>query len=211
MAAAIDARLRFEAGGVPLEGHLRVPEQPARAVVVCHPHPQYGGNMDNNVVVGVADALRAAGVATLRFNFRGVGGSGGRHGGGAEEVRDVEAAVAELGRRVPDVPVTLIGYSFGAAVGLRAGYRGLPGVRGLVGIAPPLAMLDMTFLADATLPVCLVAGDGDSFCGTRELQALAARIADASVAVIEGADHFFAGDEVRVAEPVCRFVLGADV
>ena len=70
----------FDSTGLRIEGMLHLPEAAAAAAVVCHPHPQYGGNMDNNVVMGVARALQDDRVATLRFNFRGVGGSAGRHG-----------------------------------------------------------------------------------------------------------------------------------
>src|SRR6185295_8845408 len=114
-----ETTVTIAAGDVRLEGRLAVPAGATRGAVVCHPHPQYGGTMDNNVVVAVTDALRAAGLATLRFNFRGVGSSEGRHGGGAAEVGDAHAALAHL-RAAGIEDVALVGYSFGAAVAARA-------------------------------------------------------------------------------------------
>ncbi len=207
VAAGIDERLRLVSGDVALEGHLDAPAAPVGGAIVCHPHPQYGGSMDNNVVVEVAAALRAAELATLRFNFRGVGQSGGHQGGGVDEAHDVEAAVAHLGGRFPGIPTTLVGYSFGAAVALRAGYQGLPGVTAIAAIAPPVSMVDLGFLRECQLPVCFVAGEADSFCRRAELEALAAVVPRASVVWIADADHFFAGSEARAAAPVCCFAL----
>jgi len=207
VAAGIDERLRFEGEGVSLEGHLDAPAAPAGGAIVCHPHPQYGGSMDNAVVVGVVAALRAAELATLRFNFRGVGQSGGRQTGGVDEVHDVEAAVAYMAGHYPGIPITLIGYSFGAAVALRAGSAGLPAVTSMVAIAPPVSMVDLGFLGECQLPVCFVAGEADAFCPRGDLEALAALVPRASVVWIADADHFFAGCEGRLAEPVRRCAL----
>lgn len=207
LTAGIDVRLSLVGRGIQLEGHLGAPETPARGAVVCHPHPQYGGSMDNSVVVEVAAALRAAGLATLRFNFRGVGRSEGQPSGGVDEVHDVEAAVTDLVARFPGISVTLVGYSFGAAMALQAGSHGLPAVSAIVGIAPPVSLFDMSFLRECELPVCFVAGDRDAFCERTALEALAAAVPRASVVWIADADHFFAGSEGRVAEPVRRFAL----
>ena len=205
VAAGIDERFRLVGADVALEGHLDAPATSVGAAIVCHPHPQYGGTMDNPVVVHVAATLRGAELATLRFNFRGVGQSDGRHGGGVDEVHDVEAAVGYMAERFPGIPITLSGYSFGAAVALRAGYQGLPGVTGIAAIAPPVSMVDLGFLGECEPPVCFVAGEADAFCPRAELEALAARVPRASVVWIAGADHFFAGSETRVAESVRRF------
>src|SRR5262245_47291491 len=105
-----------------LEGMLAVSSGAIAAVVICHPHPQYGGDMDNSIVRLVADHLQQAGVATLRFNFRGVGDSEGRYGAGVGEADDARAAVALLRERARVSQVTLAGYSFGAMVALRAGH-----------------------------------------------------------------------------------------
>src|SRR5437667_332565 len=93
---------------------------PKAGLVVCHPHPLYGGDMHNPVVVRVAEVAQGLGVATLRFNFRGVGASGGVHGEGKAEQDDVVAALEMLAGRLPaDRPIGLAGYSFGGWVSAR--------------------------------------------------------------------------------------------
>ena len=79
-----------------LEGRLAVPADARAGVVICHPHPLYGGDMDNPVVVRVQEVCAELGLATLRFNFRGVGGSGGAHGGGVAEQDDARIALDVL-------------------------------------------------------------------------------------------------------------------
>jgi alpha/beta superfamily hydrolase len=93
----VDAEpVRFPSGALWLEGRLSIPAGATRAAVVCHPHPQYGGDMDNSVVVATAAALGRRGIATLRFNFRGVGQSEGSYGEGVAELGDARAAVERL-------------------------------------------------------------------------------------------------------------------
>ena len=112
---ALDVR-----GGLRLEALLALPESPKAGLVVCHPHPLYRGDMENPVVVRVAEVAQGVGMATLRFNFRGVGASGGVHAGGEGEQDDVAAALAALAGRLPaESPIGLAGYSFGAWVAAR--------------------------------------------------------------------------------------------
>jgi len=183
-----------------LEADLTVPAGVARAgAVVCHPHPQYGGDMENPVVLAVGRALVAAGVAALRFNFGGVGRSGGGWGGGGDEVRDVEAALEALAARLgPGVPLVLAGYSFGAWAALRAAAGGAR-ARQVVAIAPPLDFLDWGFLDGLAAPVDMVLGEHDQFCDPARLARVPERI---RVHGIRGADHFFAGREAEVAAAV---------
>src|SRR5262249_28427158 len=118
----VEEHVTFPASEITLEGLFWAPPQtPAVGVVLCHPHPLYGGEMHNNIVSALADTLQQAGMATLRFNFRGVGRSGGEHGGGEAEVEDVKAAVTYLLSRQTVPTVVVAGYSFGSMVGLRAG------------------------------------------------------------------------------------------
>ncbi|HJU27809.1 MAG TPA: hypothetical protein VJ718_01485, partial [Candidatus Binataceae bacterium] len=113
-----ERQVTFASGDLKLEGLLAIPEdsRPARAGVVCHPHPLYGGSMYNNVVDAVLEAMWKLGWATLRFNFRGVGQSEGEHGGGAGEADDATAAVKFLGEQTGLTVSNLVlaGYSFGA-------------------------------------------------------------------------------------------------
>jgi alpha/beta superfamily hydrolase len=120
----VDSRpVTFASDDLTLEGILHLPAgEPAPGIVVCHPHPQYGGDMHNNVVDALCDTALAGGAVALRFNFRGTGGSEGSHDKGIGERNDVRAALAYL-RDLPEVDgnrVALAGYSFGAALAVRA-------------------------------------------------------------------------------------------
>ncbi|MCC7541337.1 MAG: alpha/beta hydrolase, partial [Deltaproteobacteria bacterium] len=117
--------------GVELDARLAVPEGARRVVVVAHPHPLYGGTMHNAVVVAIVKAAAARGMATLRFDFRGVGASSGQFDDTVGETDDVAAALAEAARRVPRARLALAGYSFGSACALRV-------VLGLSSIAHPM-------------------------------------------------------------------------
>src|SRR6478736_1897153 len=127
-----------------LEAILKESAQPFAAVVVCHPHPQGGGTMDNNVVYRVAKALYQAGASVLRFNFRGVGRSTGSYGGGVAEEEDARAALDFLEQRAPGVPLWMAGFSFGARVGLTVGARD-DRVRKLLGVGLAMKLLDYDF------------------------------------------------------------------
>lgn len=182
-----------------LEAVLTAPAgSPRAAAVVCHPHPEYGGDMDNPVVTAIADVLAADGVATLRFNFGGVGRSEGAYGGGPAEVQDVHAAVGALAGELPDVPLSIVGYSFGSWVGAQAAAEGAP-VRSVVAVAPPVAFFDWSF-ATAVGSLFVVVGDRDQFCPLSRLALRAERT------ILPGADHFFAGRYGEVAAAVRDFL-----
>jgi alpha/beta superfamily hydrolase len=150
--------LRGPAGA--LEAVLDRPAGPATArAVVSHPHPLYGGTMDNAVVALTARALAAAGAETLRFNFRGVGRSEGDHDEGRGERLDLAAAVAALRS---ELPLLLAGYSFGAVVTLEHLARGgtAPGLDGILLLAPPVTRYDGGPLR-LTVPIVVVYGERD--------------------------------------------------
>ena len=118
---AMETPVTFAVGDLTLEGLLALPTPPAEiGAIVCHPHPLYGGEMRNAVVTALVDAFQEAGIATLRFNFRGVGDSGGQHDEGRAELEDVKAAITCLLKRRAFRTVVVAGYSFGSMVGLRA-------------------------------------------------------------------------------------------
>lgn len=198
-------RVTFPSGTLQLEGDLETPAVCARAAVICHPHPQYGGDMDNTVVVRVTAVLGQAGFATLRFNFRGVGGSTGVYAGGAGERTDACAAVRYLVARTELARVTLAGYSFGAMIALQAGAE-LAAVDQLIAIAPPLTFFDLGSVAPCTKPKLFVVGDRDQYCSVAALGHQMAALADPKRQhVIAGADHFFFGHEQALAEAVRAF------
>ncbi len=198
----------FKSGELTLEGMMARPAAggACRAAVVCHPHPLYGGSMHNNVVDAAIDALQAAGFATLRFNFRGVGRSQGEFDNGRGEADDALAALrfltAQAGVRADRA--LLAGYSFGAMAAVRAA-AGAADVGAIVAIAPPIAAIDASILEAATKPIVFLSGDCDSYCPAVQLGALAARLGDlARLRIIAGADHFFGGREQEIVAALGR-------
>lgn len=169
-----------------------VPGQKARAAaIVCHPHPLFGGTMHSKVVYRAAKAAITAGLPTLRFNFRSVGASDGEHGDGVAELGDVRAALDFLTGRFPALPVCMVGYSFGCAVGLAVGAAD-PRVSVLVGIGVPAGIWDMSFLQDVRKPTLIVQGTHDVFGPQNEIQSVFDALAGAKrLEWIEGADHGF--------------------
>jgi alpha/beta superfamily hydrolase len=167
------------------------------AAVVCHPHPLYGGTLHNKVVFHTMKALQTFGFPVLRFNFRGTGLSEGEHGNGIGEVEDVRAALDWLEREFT-LPVVFAGFSFGAAVGLRAAYAD-EHVRALIALGLPAVAVedcvyDFEFLRGCTKPKLFVSGSRDQFGPARTLETLVQTFADPKKLVrIEAGDHFFEG------------------
>jgi alpha/beta superfamily hydrolase len=174
--------------GITLEGRWRPGTAPGGAIIT-HPHPLFGGDMANHVVLTAARALAARGMSTLRFNFRGVGRSTGTYGGGLEEADDVAAALKFLKSRAPG-PYYVIGYSFGAFVAGRALLDG-PDADGAIFISPPIAFMDLSFLPQVPGLKLIAVGDRDELCPLESLEALLAGKTPPEVRVIEGADHFY--------------------
>jgi alpha/beta superfamily hydrolase len=191
--------------GVALEASLALPTGATAGAVICHPHPLYGGHMDNPLVLDVRDACHRAGMATLRFNFRGTGRSTGRHDDGRGERDDVRTALAALSERLPGKgTVALAGYSFGAAMASSVAATGEP-LAGLALIAPPFAVAAYRPtgpLPNVTGPVLVVAGSGDEYCPVSALESLRTQWPKADVRIIHGADHFFGGHSASLIEAV---------
>ena len=185
-----------------LEAALKEAEGPLRgAAVVCHPHPIHGGTMHTKAVYRTAQALTEAGIAALRFNFRGVGASTGSYDGGIGEQDDARAALAWLESRYPTVPLLMGGFSFGSMVALSAGARE-ERVAGLFGLGLPIDMgdYDFSFLAGVARPVLVVQGEHDEFGpGQRVAELLAPMGPHITLVRIAGSDHYFTGrlDELR--------------
>jgi alpha/beta superfamily hydrolase len=191
--------------GTLLDGRVAIPEGATRAVVLAHPHPLYGGSMDDPVTVAIGRILGARGIATLRFDFRGVGKSEGRWSGGGPEVSDVLGAVRTLSRLV-DGPLAIAGYSFGSWVGLRAA-RGSAAVERLALIAPAASLFEYEGSPRYERPIAIAIGDRDGFCDAPRARVLAARLG-ASIAVLSGEDHFFARSRRKLAELLAPFLAG---
>jgi alpha/beta superfamily hydrolase len=178
-----------------LEAILMHPEgAPRAAAVLCHAHPLHGGVMHFKVLFRAAKALQAHGAAVLRFNFRGVGRSEGSHDEGRGEQDDTRAAIAEVRRRFPALPLVLGGFSFGAHMALRVACGGGAPVRALLVLGFPLKSAgDTAFVASCPpVPKLFVHGENDVFASGDQIRALAAGVPPpAPVEVIGGADHFF--------------------
>jgi alpha/beta superfamily hydrolase len=164
----------------------------------------YGGDMENPVVVRVAEVCREAGVATMRFDFRGVGASTGTFDEGRGEQDDLGAALDHLASALPaGAAVAAAGYSFGASVAARVAMR--RPLAALALIAPALAMpalADLGNLAAFDRPVLVVAGTADQYCPPEALERLARAVPRATVRTVDGADHFFFGKLFPLGEIV---------
>jgi hypothetical protein len=195
----------FTSEGLTLEGILHQPvSAPFLSAAVCHPHPLYGGDMNNYVVVAVCQALAEAGIASLRFNYRGVGRSEGRYGDGLGERADAGAALAYLRQlaQVEQDRVGIIGYSFGATVALMAADER---VTAAAAISTPSFGQGVPSLA-IRCPTLLISGERDEIAPAASLAPLAHTIGpQCQVALIRGADHFWWGYEKQLAEVVAQF------
>ncbi|MGB2694907.1 MAG: alpha/beta fold hydrolase [Dehalococcoidia bacterium] len=194
--------LTFTSGDLTLEGALHLPSQtPAPAAVVCHPHPQYGGDMENNVVRAACEALVQRGFAALRFNFRGVGRSDGAFDQGQGEQGDVRAALAHLAS-LPEVDskrLGLIGYSFGAMVAAEVASGAL---RGLVLISPPVAFGDLRVAWGCP---ALVAGGGEDQISPADRLRVVGQAPGVELRIVAGADHSWWGYEPDLSEALGTF------
>ena len=203
------ARIRFPSGELSLEGILAIPQGtgPFPAVIVCHPHPLYGGSMDNNVVNSLCEALAQASLVSFKFNFRGVGGSGGEFGHGTGEQQDVGAAISFVTTvsEVDSERIGLAGYSAGAGFALPVGSKSAQ-IKALAAISPPLSMFDFEFLKDCLKPKLLISGGRDGFTATSQLLEFCQRLPQPKEChSIEGADHFWWGYESGLAAKVTAF------
>jgi alpha/beta superfamily hydrolase len=144
----------------PLEALLDVPEGEPRAVAVFgHPHPLQGGTMHTKALYQAAKAMPRIGVAALRFNFRGVGRSGGTFDSGPGEKEDFKAAIDFVSDRFPDLPVWAAGMSFGSWIAMTTGAED-PRVSLLLAIAPPVDRYEFDALRTCTLPKFIIHGEG---------------------------------------------------
>lgn len=192
-----------------LEALYRDVENPSASAIVCHPLPTHGGTLHNKVVFRAARGLENANAATLRFNFRGAGTSQGEFDRGDGEQRDFDAALAWILRKNPQLPIIAGGFSFGSWVSTRASWDD-PRVKALFLLGTPINKYDFSYLEFAEKPIIFVHGTRDEFGDLDRLERLVSRCRNAESVVVDGADHFFAGqlDVVEQAmEEFARRVL----
>lgn len=200
-------KIEFSCGNITLEGMIRIPEGPGPfpLVVVCHPHPLYGGSMHNNVVDAVCSSLEEKDIAWLKFNFRGVGRSGGRFGDGIGEKEDARAAISfgEGRARIAPGKIGLCGYSFGSMVAFPVAVEDVR-VKAVAGIAPFVQPEDL--LNRFAGPKLLVCGTNDEFVDSRALEKIVEEMpAPKELSLHPGVDHFWMGEEEAMGERVARF------
>jgi uncharacterized protein len=199
--------LQIEGPAGALEALLEEPQgspQPGFAVI-CHPHPLYGGTMQNKVVHTLGRACQERGMPSLRFNFRGVGTSHGSYDEGRGEVQDALAVIAWGRARWPSGPLTLAGFSFGGMIALRAATLATPGR--LITVAPAVGIIEFSTTLRPACPWLIVQGDADELVDVRDVRAFAAKFdSPPTLEVLPGAEHFFHGRLADLRERVLAFL-----
>ncbi len=189
-----------------LEALYRDLQDPAGIAVICHPHPLGGGTLHNKVVFRAARGLENANVATLRFNFRGVGVSGGKHEEGEGEIEDVLAAVDWAVRKHPGKKLIVGGFSFGSWVATRAGCE-LPNVDALFLIGTPVNKYDFGYLRSCDKPMLFLHGTRDEHGDVEKLEKLAQQLRNVESVIVTGADHFFTRELDAVEETMKTWAM----
>ena len=182
------------------------PEAPTGIAVICHPHPLHGGALSNKVTYTLASCALKAGLAAARFNFRGVGRSEGTHDGGRGETEDTLVVVDWLRRQLPEGPLLLAGFSFGAFVSLKAAARARPQLQ--ISIAPPFK-----YFAGEPLPPrpdapwLVVHGRDDEVVAYEDTRAVLAQYRpEPELVTLDGVGHFFHGKLGELEAAVSGFI-----
>lgn len=182
---------------------------PRAAAVVCHPHPKGGGTLHNNVVFRIARGLQKAGLAVLRFNFRGVEASEGVHDGNGAEEEDARAALDWLAQRFPGLELWGGGFSFGARTMLALAARE-PRIARLLCVALPVSAFDCSAILAVRVPTRLIMAGNDQYGTLADLRARFPVLpTDVEVDEIPGVDHFFKGKTLELEERVRSYALKA--
>jgi alpha/beta superfamily hydrolase len=185
-----------------LEARVHVPDSAERIVVLCHPHPLYGGSMHSPVPLIIAKILAekaASTVAWARFNFRGIGSSEGSYGGGPGEVDDALAVLGFMRAAAAGVPVTLCGHSFGSAIALIAAAEDGHVDRTLL-ISPSARLFDVSgAVRKSSARATIFIGDRDELCDVGDARELARELGG-EIRVFEGYDHHFLRSRRALAE-----------
>lgn len=184
-----------------LEAFYRELQDPAAAAVVCHPLTTHGGTMHNKVVFRAARGLETANVATLRFNFRGAGASGGQFDNGMGEQDDVNAAIEWVKWKHPGKKIFVGGFSFGAWVSTRVAFE-REDIHGLFLIGTPVNKYDFSYLQDCEKPMLFIHGTQDEHGDAGRLEKLVQHIRNAESVIVTGADHFFTKQLEAVEETI---------
>ncbi len=182
-----------------LEGRYHPAQEPnAPIALILHPHPQFGGTMNNKVIYNLFHIFVRRGFAVLRFNFRGVGRSQGVFDEGIGELSDAASALDWLQTMNPNASSCWItGFSFGSWIGMQLLMR-RPEIKGFITVAPPADKYDFSFLAPCPSSGLIVQGEADEIVEPAASETLAIdlqakRAITIDYELIKGADHFFRG------------------
>ncbi len=201
--------VEFLCGPLSLEGVWHLPEGEGvfPAVIVCHPHPLYGGSMDVGIVVALCRQLARRNINAFRFNFRGVGGSQGAYDEGIGEQDDLVAAISYVQSAlfVDKDRAGICGYSFGAGVVLSTAPR-VNHVRAMAVVSPPLTPDSRYHPARFTGPKLFLGGSEDTLFSSRELSRFVEALPQQrEYEIVQGADHFWMGHESEAVGKVAGF------
>ena len=186
-------------------------EKDAPVAIILHPHPQFGGTMNNKVVYELHYIFHRLGFSVLRFNFRGVGRSQGEFDQGIGELSDAASALDWLQSQKPDAKITFIaGFSFGAWIGMQLLMR-RPEASGFISVAPPANMYDFSFLAPCPSSGLIINGDADKIAPMDDTLKLVEKLKtqkgiEITHEVISGGNHFFDNHMDQMVETVEGYV-----
>ncbi len=172
------------------------------AIVVCHPHPVYGGTMRNKVVYWMARAFEELGFSVLRFNFRGVEKSEGAWDEGVGEADDVTAMIDWLEANHPNSPLYLAGFSFGTYAGLQAA-RHDSRIQKMLAVAPAVNLWSFDFMLGDTRPLTIIQGTADEIVPFEQVKTFVAKLPHVQFYEVEGAGHFFP-NHLEALQRLCK-------
>jgi alpha/beta superfamily hydrolase len=182
------------------------PQDFRRAAVICHPHPLYGGTMENKVVARTARYVSEAGIEAIRFNFRGIGQSDGSFDKGQGERDDLRAALEYVRSVSSQANLAAVGFSFGAWIALSVGETD-PAVKALVGIAPPVRMFDFEFLSSSSKAKLIIYAENDQYTDAATTKAWIGRAKQPLESIlIPEVDHFFGARVDDVGKKIAEFL-----
>ena len=196
----VEVPVVIRSGQLHLEGMWQEGSGPLGAVVL-HPHPQYGGDMDNHVVIAMARGFAASDASTLRLNFRGVGSSEGEFADGVGESDDARAAISFVRMRLPDRPILVAGYSFGAMIAASVVDES---TAGLFLVSPPVAVARLSPFREG-MNATVITGDQDTISPSDAVKALASP--STKIEIVAGADHGWWSGVEHVEESAKAFAL----
>jgi alpha/beta superfamily hydrolase len=205
----MEEKITIESGPCRLEGYWQAGTA-GRAAVITHPHPLYGGTMSNPVVETIQSAYQQSGYATLRFNFRGVGGSQGHFDNGVGEQDDVLAAIAYV-EEMNMAAIDLAGYSFGAWVNAGVAAAKHTAIHSLLMVSPPVGFVAFEKINALKCLKLVVTGGRDDIAPVAQIRDLLPTWnPDAKFEIIDGCDHFYSGHLQELKSILTRYLKSAD-